>query len=204
MRTSNLLSLLWLATPLALGCADQESPLAPVSALLDVQAGNPVVLSARGSGHIHDEVFGDGELRTFSFTALKHADGTTTGNVQLKNRASGVTYRGSVFCLAPVENGIYVIASKDERFGGTDVGGVLPGSGAGLWLVQDNGEGSNADPDRFSQIDFTDPTTAGALCQDLLGSLKAFFGLTDAQASAFVESFMLDIERGNITVKSYD
>ena len=201
MRTSNLLSLLWLGTPLALGCADQESPLAPVSPLLDVQAGNPVVLSARGSGHIHDEVFGDGELRTFSFTALKHADGTTTGNVQLKNRASGVTYRGSVFCLAPVENGIYVIALEDERFVGDDVGGVLPGTGAGLWLVQDNGEGSNADPDRFSQIDFTYPSLAEAFCLDLLGSIAAL-GIPDP--SAFVESFMLPIEDGNITVRMYD
>jgi len=197
MRTSHFLSLLWLATPLALGCADQEAPLAPVSPLLDVQSGNPVVLSARGSGHIHDETFGDGELRTFAFTALKRADGTTTGQIQLKSRGIDLTYSGDVFCLNHIANDLYAVASLDKKKVGDSPPGSdpLPGVGAGVWAVRDNGEGANALPDDFSRVAFTSPVIAGLVCDDALG----FLGLPIEAVEA---AFVLPIEDGNITVRS--
>ncbi|MCK5412586.1 MAG: hypothetical protein KAJ67_10850 [Gemmatimonadetes bacterium] len=197
MRTSHFLSLLWLATPLAFGCADQEAPLAPASPLLDVQAGNPVVLSASGSGHIHDEVFGDGELRTFSFTALKHADGTTTGQVQMKARAADFTYHGDVFCLNHIANDLYAVASLDKKKVGDNPPGAdpLPGEGAGVWAVRDNGEGANAPPDDFSRIATTTPELAEEVCIDALG----FF---DVPIEVLEALFIAPIEDGNIQVRS--
>ena len=70
-----------------------EAPGAPLLA-----AGGNSGPSATGAGHF--EI--DGELRTFSFTANTHRDGTVKGQAQLYNRALGTRTHLEIDCLRVV------------------------------------------------------------------------------------------------------
>src|SRR5688572_27274487 len=58
-------------------------------------APNGVVASATGSGHMIRSGFN----RTFSFSAVKRADGTVTGQIQLNSRSLAVVVHIRVDCL---------------------------------------------------------------------------------------------------------
>ena len=47
----------------------------------------------------HGNLISGEELRTFSFTAVRHTDGTVSGQVQVKNRALDVHVHVDVDCL---------------------------------------------------------------------------------------------------------
>ena len=107
---------------------------------LDRDGGGRVVQSATGAGHF---TIG-GELRTFAFTAQKHADGSVTGQYQLINRASDARVHGEVTCLSVVGNRAWI--------GGVQKNGS-EGFPEGLengFRVVDNGEGANDPPDQLS------------------------------------------------------
>ena len=50
----------------------------------------------------HGNLTVGGELRTFSFNAVRHQDGTVTGEWQLKSRATDVVMHGQVTCLLAI------------------------------------------------------------------------------------------------------
>lgn len=101
-----------------------------------------VVASATGSGHFT----AGGELRTFTFSAIKQADGTVSGEWQVVSRVgNGAHLHGSVTCLSVVGNRAWigtVIESSDNPV-------VVIGSEGGFRVV-DNGEGQGEPPDQTS------------------------------------------------------
>jgi len=142
------------------------------------QGSGPVVQSATGAGHFTV----GGELRTFSFNALKYADGTVQGQYELFSRVSGTRIHGDVVCLSVVGNHAWVGGSQDHS---SDNVAFPPGLENGFQTV-DNGEGANDPPDQLSLM-FVDgpPGFAQAYC--------------DARADA---PPLNDIEGGNIQVQN--
>lgn len=115
------------------------------------------------TGHANQTVAG--ELRTFSFSAIRHQDGSVTGQFQLHNRASGVVIHGEVTCL---------LAIARPHQGAAFMGGVvtrLDGDAPG-WFVGrpvmfsafDNGEGANAPPDLLTPLVATTPEVVARQC----------------------------------------
>jgi len=112
----------------------QTAPAAP----------NPVVASASGSGHMVRNGFN----RTFSFTAQKRADGTSTGQLQLDSREFDVVVHIAIDCLrvegnqAHMSGRITYVSNPDEG----DVGEL------NRLVVEDNGEGPGSPADMVSGI----------------------------------------------------
>ena len=199
MRTLPTLTGLLVAPLLSIACsgdlpteADNTSTPTPQ---FSAHAGNRVVESVRGSGHFTASFFEELEdgWRNFSFNAKKHADGSVSGQMQYKNRESGVTYHGDVVCLEETVNDIYVITTEDKKVT-EGFPGVFPLLGESVWLVRDNGQGANDPPDELS-FTFAAPPPVGVLiCEDVL----AFFTEQD------LEDALMPIEAGNITVTKKD
>jgi hypothetical protein len=174
--------------------------LVPIASSLEptpqfsAHAGNPVVLSALGSGHFTSSVFeGEDGWRNLSFNANKRSDGTVTGQIQLKNRNTGITYHGDMICVAYVEGSdppIYGLAASDQRVVG-DEGAAM---GEVVWAVRDNGQGANADPDQVTFWEWFPEGVGKFLCEDL----ATFF------PPAVIEGLFIPIEAGNISVKTSD
>jgi hypothetical protein len=122
--------------------------------------GNP---SASGQGILTS----DGELRTFSFTAVQHKDGTVTGQAEVNNRALNLRVHIEIVCLNIIGNrayvGGFVTQSSLPSF-------TVPGDTA-VFAVEDNGEGANAASDRitltgfavFDTLDCHDPVVIDVL-----------------------------------------
>ena len=118
-------------------------PIAGPEVSPNFSAGNPVVQSATGSGHFR---LADGNLRTFTASAVKHKDGSVTGQSQAHNRRIDVKAQSSIDCLLVVGNiavmsGVVTTSSDPARVGI----GIF-------WAVQDNGEGKNAPADRITML----------------------------------------------------
>ena len=138
------------ATLLFLGCGT-ESPTG-VEKLTDV------TLSKAGqqqsvTGHV--ETGSGGIFEKYSFAAVRHRDGTVTGEWQTRVEfPSGfqITAHGNVTCLVIDTDG------KTATIGGivessTFRPEILVGSDA-TWIVVDNGEGANAPPDEATDLSF--------------------------------------------------
>jgi hypothetical protein len=120
---------------------------------------NPVVASATGSGHM---VRPDGTFRSFSFAAVKRADGRVSGQVQLNSRSFDVIVHIAVDCLRVDGNTAYMsgrITRVDNPAEG-EVGEL------NRWAVQDNGEGDEAPPDRVSSIPANPANADPKTCAD--------------------------------------
>jgi hypothetical protein len=120
--------------------AAMVAPTAAVEA-----AGNP---SASG----HGNAVVDGELRTFSFAAVVHEDGTTTGQAVVISRSQGVRMRLEIVCLKVIGSraysGAYITNSDDPSLVG------LPA----IFAVEDNGEGAGSPGDLMTLVLPGDPT----------------------------------------------
>jgi len=146
-----MLPLLALFT-LAIACRDNpvlqpETALEPLLTVSSDQTDHgPVVARANGSGHYW--LGADDLLRSFSFNALKHADGYVSGQFQLTNRNNDVAAHGSVTCLSIVGNQAWVGGIVEKvRAGGSTT--IQVGQARG-WLATDNGEPGGDEPDRIS------------------------------------------------------
>jgi hypothetical protein len=119
-------------------------------------ASRAVVASATGSGHM---VRPDGTFRSFSFSAHRYADGTSTGQLQLNSRSFDVVVHIKIDCLRVVGN-VAHMSGRITRINNPDEGEV---GELNRVEVRDNGEGANAPPDQVSTIpanpDDADPTT---------------------------------------------
>jgi hypothetical protein len=102
----------------------------------DPQA-NEVVASANGSGHIVLL----GEIRVFTFSAEKYADGTVRGQVEIRFRPLDAIVHAELDCLRVI-GATAVISGPVTR-------STIPGIEGlrGITSVQDNGEGADAPPD---------------------------------------------------------
>ncbi len=158
-----------------LACADSVTePGADPPAPAFGASSKKVVESATGSGHYNTA---PGELRTFSFTARRHADGTVKGEWQQLNRELDVKAHGDVTCFTIIGNQVWlggVAERADDAPGGV------------AWRAIDSGQGANSAPDQISQKFF--------------GVSSAFVADYCAQTPAAPE--LNDIEAGNIQIRS--
>jgi hypothetical protein len=135
-----------------------------------------VVESARGGGHVHV----DGEWRTFAFTAKNFPDETTKGQFQLQNRATGLKVHGEVTCLVVDGNTAYVGAIITHSNVFANEGQTV------VWIVRDNGEGSESQADQISGLRPTGLPPGDQLCrarlpQPLVRIESGNIQVTDAQ-----------------------
>src|SRR4051794_2066263 len=134
----------------------------------------------------HGNLTVGGELRTFSFNAIRHRDGTVTGEFQLKSRASDVVFHGEVTCLLaiarPTQGAAFMggVITKVEG----NAPGVFPGTPV-VFSAFDNGEGANDFPDAMTLVEITTPEVVARQCR---------FGLR-------VGGGAVPIEAGNIQVR---
>jgi hypothetical protein len=120
-------------------------------------ANNPVVQSATGAGHQDDVDAATGKVfnRTFSFSAVRYADGTAKGNAQIASRKFQLDGRELVVhmridCLHVLPDGKTaqlsgVVTRTSFPFPDAPVGEVH------RFTVQDNGE-PGAGVDKFSGV----------------------------------------------------
>lgn len=179
---------------------------------LSADAGNPVVRSARGSGHAQTEGnpnFSESGWRVLTFNASQRQDGTTTGNMKYEVHDQGdpaVTHRvkGQIFCMAELGNGMIAIGAEGTQrtpydqppifapFGTPLLPpAVLPDDWGIFFVVRDNGEGAGASgPDQFTGVVHTNLANVNGVCA--LGAAHPLAGLA--------EGFLNDAEAGNIQV----
>lgn len=149
--------------------------------VLQPDANSPNFASNGGAGRVVEHVTGSGhftrggQLRTFSFSAVKRADGTVTGEWQRFNRAIGAKAHGDVTCFTRAGNQAWLGGVVERTT-------TVPGEVA--WTVIDNGEGANSAPDQIS-----------------LQSVGGGPGFADFRCAAQIPRTMFDIEKGNIQIR---
>jgi len=188
---------------------------------LAAHAGNPVVLSARGSGHSEGPNIGAREVgwRTFSFNAVQRLDGTTTGNMRYNTHGEGfegVTHRqhGRVICMTtiPSPNGDIILVGLEgtQRSPDDNPPNILglpqtdrPDNHGMFFVVRDNGEGPGATgPDEFTGV--VNTVLEGNLGFGQIEVIR--FICANPLALGFnaelAEAFFNDVEAGNIQVSN--
>lgn len=113
----------------------------------------------------HGNLTVGGELRTFSFDAIRHQDGTVTGEWQLKSRATDVVMHGQVTCLLAIARptqGAAFMGGIVTRVDG-DAPGVEPGTPV-VFSAFDNGEGNDNFPDAMTLVQPTTPDVVARQC----------------------------------------
>jgi hypothetical protein len=118
---------------------------------------NRVVASATGSGHM----VRNGFYRTFSFSARKYADGTSTGQLQLRSPEFDVVVHLELNCLRVVGNRAHMsgVITRTSNTAEAFVGE------RNRLVVEDNGEGPAAPPDRVSGIPANPGNTNPETCE---------------------------------------
>ncbi len=113
------------------------------------------ICSAQGNGPMasgHGNLTTGGELRTFSFSAVTHSDGSVTGEAELKSRASGTVIHAQLNCLTVVGHQAYIGGIVTNATNPAFVGKPA------VFSVIDNGEGAGAPPDQLSLfVTFVNP-----------------------------------------------
>jgi len=142
-------------TAVALGLA--ALALTVIGAPTAAGESNAVVASATGSGHM----VRNGFYRTFSFSARKYADGTSTGQLQLRSPEFNVVVHLAIDCLRVVGNRAHMsgvithTSNTDEAFVGEH----------NRLVVEDNGEGPSPPPDMVSGIPANPGNTNPETCE---------------------------------------
>lgn len=107
---------------------------------------NGKVSSASGEATLTVE----GRFQHVSFHALKSADGTVSGSLVLHSPGQDVSLKADVYCLTVTGNeavvGVQVTSSTEGNIWNIEVGSIL------AFKVVDNGEGSKAAPDQFTDV----------------------------------------------------
>jgi len=111
-----------------------------------------VVESARGSGHY----FAGDQIRTLAFSAVRHADGTVSGEYQINVHASALWFHVTVECMLTSGNVAWIGGHIDRS---SDAAVVIPGTVSYFWMV-DNGEGAGAPADIVSVARINDVDAA--------------------------------------------
>jgi hypothetical protein len=193
-----------------MGCSDNSSPVvSPTNQAINTPTSNmslakggAVVNSAAGNGHISDIYSGVPKF-SFSFTANRYADGTSSGEVQFLDHA-GSKFHGTVIDLKVDGNNAKLCwtFSRGLLVYSPEVIIQLEGM-FGCTVVQDNGEGKKATgPDMMTGFVWTDgsdlppPTTIA----DLKGMSPNAFITWVEQFTGGASPFM-PCDQGNVQVK---
>ena len=137
-----------LCTAAVIGCGQETSSRSAESLGTPRSSGAYVSQQqATGSGHW---VTITGARRTFTFNAIRHSDGTVSGEAQLFNRRTGFLAHAELICMTVIGNRAWI-------------GGIIKHSGGGFcddtnmyFNVQDNGEGPERQTDLLSAAEVCD------------------------------------------------
>lgn len=168
----------------------QATPEMPSSSVYDLEAGNihvvvqfnPVVENVTGSAKFHRTLSsGETYLHTGAFTARRYADGSVEGMYSGNGNAG--PYRGSIQCFTIIGNEAWlgVIVERYSK------GSPQPGDPRVVY-VMDNGEGSEAPPDRstaFPPLGITGLPDLDTYC---------------AETPEIRDRSVFDLEAGNIQI----
>ena len=127
-----------------------------------------VALLVNGAGHVLRDLGAGAELTTFSYSAIRRATGTTTGQFQFNFRALDLVVHGTVTCVTAVGNVAWVGGVIDRLESGDPADQALVGTDI-WWRVTDKGEGASDAADLTTSLLFTiagNPTTAASWCAD--------------------------------------
>lgn len=142
------------------GCDPNTGPSESELPALGVAAfSQSVETSATGSGHF---VQANGELRKFTFSAVKRTDGGVSGQYQLVAGNGDLVAHGSVDCLTVIGNEAWIGGPLERN----NVGAPFD---SGWFRVADNGNGGSGTADGISLLVVAvDPTgtAAQAFCAD--------------------------------------
>ena len=139
---------------LCLLAACEQSPptsLHPSSAPASAAAGSGArVVSGAGQ---YTGGFGTTKVEV---NAIRHADGTVTGQYEQRNLESGFMMHGSLDCASSSGNRVYVSGTITiiQNPGTFDI----PEAVGFMMVVEDHGEGANAAPDRVSPFIYGVPS----------------------------------------------
>ena len=148
--------------------------------------------SSNPSAGGHGNLISGGELRTFSFTATRNADGTAAGQAQVKNRSLDVRLHIVVDCLKFEAGNRAIVSGTITQ--SSNPGLVVPGRIA-VFGVEDNGEGEAAPADRITTIpDYAPPKSCNEFT--FVGST-----LRDVANLSVVVRTLTPIVNGNIQVR---
>ena len=199
MRVHRTVGLL-VMTGFIAACTDSlTEPASPDTDVMFAVAGaNPVVGSARGSGHApcgEDTPMTcseGGELRTFSFNAQAYADGTASGRAQTNNRQNGNRIKADIdVCVR-----FFGPANRAWMIGTVTDSNVESGFAVGDkigFAVSDNGEGSGEETDQIMGIGHAAPGDIAYICG---GGPEGFLNFL------FDNFFAFDIAGGNVQVQA--
>jgi hypothetical protein len=114
---------------------------------------SPVAADGNPSAAGHGNLISFGELRTFSFTSVQHADGTVTGEGEVFNRGLGTLAHWKIDCLKfEGENRVIASGLITQSSDPFLVGRIF------VFGAEDNGEGNNASTDRITTMpDYAPP-----------------------------------------------
>ncbi len=179
--------------PVFVGCGDaltsvspdplDDGPTPQMAAL-----GQPGVLeSANGTGH---SARPDGSVNVIAFNAVKQVDGAVTGQLILQNRYFDTRLKMTIDCLA-IDGNVAVMSGVSTQFTFPQFVGV------GVWfVVEDNGEGVNAPPDRATGVyAFDDYLAHPDYCHEIIAHLEAWVPPPGAVVG------WTTVIRGNVQVK---
>jgi hypothetical protein len=95
-----------------------------------------------------------GKVSSFSFNAIKHKDGSVTGKMIYQWREAGVNMQVDIDCLTISGNKARMAGYCTKIYGqGIPADYVTEGAWTSF-VVEDNGEGKDANPDNISAIVF--------------------------------------------------
>lgn len=167
--------------------------------------------SASGSGHalctddgaVCYSQPGDDALRTFSFNAQLRADGSVRGKAQFNNRGRPQAWKADIQCMlfrsaSGKANQVWMMGTLTEGYGqASDSPAPFPYvEGARvLFAVEDNGEGSQATPDRMVGFATVPEGNYQALCPAFNQQIEPF------PLDGFFSAFSFAAIRGNVQVR---
>jgi hypothetical protein len=159
MKTISVVLLLMASLAFVLvGCSDNSGP---VGTQMDqtLSAGTSPTALAKGgivkhtaTGGARVREFWGGEVKwNFSFSAVQHDGGTSTGEVEMVDH-SGLKFHGKIFSLQ--------VEGNRAKLNWTFANGPWTGF-YGSAVVEDNGEGKNVSPDMTTGVLWTDGSDIG-------------------------------------------
>jgi hypothetical protein len=206
MKTIYAFVLLAFLGLLILGCSESSDQLVvPVDKISSLNTGGSlekgVIHSATGSAHWR--VIGYQSQVRFSFSAIKHKDGSVTG--QVRNNDEGQTYKfhGEVYDLQVEGNMAKICFTFRSGKWNPPGGPVIDLTGAlGCVVVVDNGESNEIDKVSLIWWDFPGTTYPPWTVEeifamnitDYINTVLDLFGLT-------YDEFIPDIEYGSVKVR---
>jgi hypothetical protein len=112
-------------------------------------ASGPKISSANGQGGLTLDYM-NGQQQQFSFHASKDASGNVSGSWESNSPGQDVRTHGDITCMTILADGkTAILSGVVTQVDGNGFPGIVPGTA--IWFkVRDNGEGSNAVEDAFS------------------------------------------------------